>query len=401
MENNSGIRIDKLREDNFHTWKTRIQLVLSLKEVDSYISDDPPDRESDSYSEWRKGDLKAKALIGLTLSDTHLEQVQHAYSAKEMWILICDIFEKHTLLNKLAARRRFYTAKMHDTEKILAFAARVRQMAATLKSMSVSIEDSEMAMALLNGLPDRFDSFISALDAAHTDDDHLTFELVQSRCLQEEQRHAQRDQDPLKRFEAAALLATGSKSRKFTSAETCVHCRKHHDSSRCYFKYPHLAPQGHPARAQLDKAKKDSKALVAQTPSDTQLPLENDYKCLLGVPPAHDVALQSSQHMATSSSHWIIDSSCTSHVTHDRSVFISYTNATTTSSLDLGAHSSALIVGRGDVKLNLCLPNGENKPCLVKNVQHVPDLRYQLLSVSAMAKLGISVQFDESCALLV
>ena len=152
----------KTDEDNFHTWKTRIQLVLSLKEVDSYISDHPPDRESDSYSDWRKGDLKAKALIGLTLSDSHLEQVQHAdISAKHMWTLICDIFEKHTLLNKLAARRRFYTAKMHDTEKILAFAARVRQMAATLKSMSVTIEDSEMAMALLNGLPDRFDSLIS------------------------------------------------------------------------------------------------------------------------------------------------------------------------------------------------------------------------------------------------
>ena len=62
-------------------------------------------------------------------------------------------------------------------------------MVATLKSMSVTLEDSEMLIALLNGLPDRFDSLISALDASHTDDKHLTFELVQSRCLQEEQRH--------------------------------------------------------------------------------------------------------------------------------------------------------------------------------------------------------------------
>ena len=97
---------------------------------------------------------------------------------------------------------------MHVNEKILAFAARIRQMAATLKSMSVTLEDSEMLIALLNGLPDRFDSLISALDASHTDDKHLTFELVQSRCLQEEQRHTQRDEDALKKSEAAALLAT-------------------------------------------------------------------------------------------------------------------------------------------------------------------------------------------------
>ena len=56
-------------------------------------------------------------------------------------------------------------------------------MAATLKSMFVTLEDTGMAMALLNGLPDRFDTLISALDASHTDDKHMTFELVQSRCL--------------------------------------------------------------------------------------------------------------------------------------------------------------------------------------------------------------------------
>ena len=400
MDTNSGIRIDKLRDDNFHTWKTRIQLVLSLKEVDGYISDDPPDRESDSYSEWNKGDLKAKALIGLTLSDAHLEQVQHAGSAKEMWTLICDIFEKHTLLNKLAARRRFYTAKMHENEKLLAFAARVRQLAATLKSMSVTIEDSEMAMALLNGLPDRFDSLISALDASHTDDEDLTFEFVQSRCLQEEQRHAIRDQDALKKSEAAALLATrSSKPRRHSSADTCVHCGKHRDSSKCYIKYPHLAPPGHPARARLEN--NEGKALVAQQPADAQPSSENDYVCLLGVPPSPSIALQSSTTGTGPTSHWIIDSGCTSHVTYDRSAFVSYVAATTSSNLDLGASSSAPIVGRGDVKLYLSSPDGTRSACIVRNVLHVPELRYQLLSVSAMAKHGVRVQFDQSRALLI
>ena len=241
MDSSTGIRIDKLREDNFHKWKTRIQLVMSLKEVDNYITDDPPARESDNYpatyAKWRKGDLKAKALIGLTLFDSYLEQVQHASTPKEMWRLICDIFEKHTLLNKLAARRRFYTAKMHDNEKILPFAARIRQMAATLKSMSINIEDGEMAMALLNGLPDRFDSLISALDASHTDDKQLTFELVcmcgQSRCLQEEQRHTQRDQDALIKSEAAALLATKfSTSCSKGSSSLCSSGPRHQERHR-------------------------------------------------------------------------------------------------------------------------------------------------------------------------
>ena len=96
-------------------------------------------------------------------------------------------------------------------------------------------------------------------------------------------------------------------------------------------------------------------------------------------------------HKASSSEHWIIDSSYTSHVTDDRSAFTSYTATSVVSNLDLGRdiNSSAPIVGRGDVRLDLCMPDGSIKSCLVKNALHVPDLRYQLLSVSAMSKLGV------------
>lgn len=59
-----------------------------------------------------KGDFEAKVIIGLTLSENQLEQVQHASSATAMWKLMCEILEKHTFLNKLAAPRKFYTASM-------------------------------------------------------------------------------------------------------------------------------------------------------------------------------------------------------------------------------------------------------------------------------------------------
>ena len=94
-----GMKITKLSDDNYHTWKSRIQLILSLKELDEYIEDDPPSDDSDKESlrKWRRCDSKAKAVIGLTLSDTHLEQVQHAEAAKEMWNMIIDISEKHII----------------------------------------------------------------------------------------------------------------------------------------------------------------------------------------------------------------------------------------------------------------------------------------------------------------
>ena len=64
--------------------------------------------------------------------------------------------------------------------------------------MNVIIDDSEMAMALLNGLPDRFDGLIAALDALGDDYKLFTFDYVLSRSQQEEQRHVQRDSQALK-----------------------------------------------------------------------------------------------------------------------------------------------------------------------------------------------------------
>ncbi len=63
-----------------------------------------------------------------------------------------------SISSPLAATRR-------GDEKILQFANRIQQLASTLKAMRVDIDDSERAMALLNGLQDQYDALISALDA--------------------------------------------------------------------------------------------------------------------------------------------------------------------------------------------------------------------------------------------
>lgn len=374
-----GITIEKLRDNNFHTWKKRIRFVLSFRELDDYLDDDSPATTSNEYASWCKKDKKAQAIIGLSLSDDHLEQVQHAETAKEMWKLICDIFEKHTLLNKLSARRRFYTASMNEGEKVLAFAARIRQLAATLKSMGVKIDDQEMAMAFLCGLPDRFDGLISALDALADDSKTFTFQFVVSRCQQEEQRHAQRDQDTAQKTETAALLAARTRPKG-----DCEHCGKHNDSSRCYFKYPHLAPPNHPARRRI-------KALVGQEAKQPQPAEEEPEVVCLN-------ARTLERALPNGTTNWVIDSGCTSHLTYDRSAFSSY-KATNQEYVDLGGNIHVSIIGQGDVTLELRV-KGKVVKYIIKNVKHVPSLRYQLLSVSSMAKLGIRTTFKDTGAIL-
>jgi hypothetical protein len=75
------------------------------------------------------------ACIGLSSSDALHENMRDASSAIEMLTSITNVFERHTLLNMLSARRNFYTATMLDGEKILQYANRIRQLAVTLKNM--------------------------------------------------------------------------------------------------------------------------------------------------------------------------------------------------------------------------------------------------------------------------
>lgn len=67
-------------------------------------------------------------------------------------------------------------------------------------------------MAALNGLPERFENLISALDALLNEERTLSLDLVKSRLIQEEQRMLLRSETHMVKTEAAALVAKNKPS---------------------------------------------------------------------------------------------------------------------------------------------------------------------------------------------
>lgn len=102
-----------------------------------------------------------------------------------MWKEVGDLFQRETLLNSLKARRHFYLAKMNDNEKSLSFISRVRQLALDWKAIALTIDDQEIAMTVVCGLPAKYEHLIVAIDAA-ADDSKLNMDFVKSRLFQEE-----------------------------------------------------------------------------------------------------------------------------------------------------------------------------------------------------------------------
>lgn len=180
----SGIRIEKLDETNFYSWKQKIELVLGYKEVDEMI--DPhlcPTRpeEQNEHKKWLRKDKLARLYIGLSVSGEMLKNLQHTTTALEMWNEICNLYQRHTLPNTLTARREFCTVTVKEDEKMLVYVNRVRQLASILESMDVCIDDKELPMAVLNGLPGKYNALITALDTIGDDNNAFTFDKVRSR----------------------------------------------------------------------------------------------------------------------------------------------------------------------------------------------------------------------------
>ncbi len=377
----SSMKIEQLKESNYHAWKIRIQHVLTLKGLKKFIIQDPPERTATNLAQhesWEEKDAKAQAVIGLTLSDELLENVREVASAKEMWTAIRNVFERHTLLNKLSARRKFYTAAMEGNESVLKFANRIRQLAASLKSMNVDIPQSEMAMALLNGLPQEYNALISALDAVEDDDAELDWEFVKSRVMQEEQRINMRAQSAIKNSETSALVSKQFSSSHCSNCSSslkprphCSHCNKvGHFENKCWVKFPHLNPRN-------KKNSENKPALIASGST------EDPVICLM--------AKYEQSTEPTKSGNWYIDSGCSNHMTYDKDLFSSYSSGSN-SSVELGNNNVATVSGSGSVDLTLLVDN-KPKKCRLSNVLHVPDLGYQLLSVTTLDKSGLKISF--------
>jgi Reverse transcriptase (RNA-dependent DNA polymerase)/gag-polypeptide of LTR copia-type/Integrase core domain/GAG-pre-integrase domain len=379
-----GFKIDKLTSSNYHTWKQKIELVLAFRELDEVVFNIVSTnvmQDTAAAAELKKKDAKAKAVIGLTLSDEHLEHVRGAETAAEMWLAIKNVFQRTSLLNKLAARRRFYTASMVDNEKILTYINRVKQLTEELKAMGVIIDDEEVAMAVLNGLPPKYDHLIVALDTMG-DDTKLTLEFTKSRLMQEEQRSDEREMRNTSRVKTEDAALVGNSSHKTVghirdrSNNMCFRCNKpghvaRYCRSKVYFDNENSGYRNTKVGDTAQVVKEDRNS------GD-----ESDSVCLIG----KNIGDSKICEMK-----WLIDSGASVHMTSCKDAMEEY-KSIPIPNISIGDKTKLQIVGSGNVTIAIMVDERVVK-CTIRNVLHVPSLGYNLLSVGAMEAKGMTASF--------
>lgn len=288
-----------------------------------------------------------------------------------MWKVILELFQRRTLLNRLAACRKFYSAKMLDSKKTISYVSRVRQLAADLKAMNTHFNDQDLAMTVLCGLPTKFEHLIVAIDAL-SDDVSLTLDFVKNRLPQEHQQISKRHKATVT---GDIVLVNNSSHR---NKLLCSYCkRRNHSESRCYPSYPHL------------RSFNESKELVAETKKPAQIfqvhkPSEEFYVCLVE---SHKQSLK----LNNSPKVWEVDSGGTSHMTFDKSVFTDIEHLPPFH-VGMGYKSIVTAYRRSTLFVTFIVQN-KRVQYILYSALYISELRYQLFLVNVMDSMGVKTSF--------
>jgi hypothetical protein len=250
-----------------------------------------------------------------------------------------------------------------------------------LHGIGEEISDFHVAALLLSGLPDSYETLVTALDARP--DDELTLEYVKGKLVDEYKRKTEANKDNYK-SETALRACDKSKykskfnnnSKESASQETreCFYCKK----------------KGH-----LKKECRSWKAKMAEYKK------AEGHKAKTAVEENEDNASENEIAFAASNSNlsknvWCIDSGATSHMTNNPEFFTTFNNKKKDKIVMAnGQHVTSAGVGNGYLNCNV---KNEVRKIPVKDVLFVPNLESNLLSVKQLAKQGNTVTFEgENC----
>ena len=236
MAESTFVRITKLNNQNYQTWKFKVELLLTKEDLWDTISKDPPEPLTDA---WRSKDCKARATIGLLLEDNQLHHVRKESTAKSTWTALQKYHEKSTLSNKVSLLKKLCGLKLTDCGNMESHLAQMEDLIDQLSSLGETLAEHLTVALFLSSLPDSYGTLITALETRNEAD--LTTELVKNKLIEEFKRRNETGVTFIQ--EQQALKATVDKDSRRTTTNntgaqiTCFFCKKQNHMKKDCRKY--------------------------------------------------------------------------------------------------------------------------------------------------------------------
>jgi len=116
----------------------------------------------------KRQDAKASAIIGLNLGSEQLEHVSGCKTTAEMCSTLQGVCHRKSLMNKMKARREFYTVAMNVGKGMLGYINRVRNLGENPKAMGSALPEMDIATSDLNGLTSEYENLLVAFKSHRT-----------------------------------------------------------------------------------------------------------------------------------------------------------------------------------------------------------------------------------------
>ena len=141
-----------------------ISLVLEENELDTYISGEVPVLEGDEAKALYKNNLvKANKIIADSIMDHIIPQLFSLKTLKEMFDSLTKLFEGKNINQNMTLRKQLKNVKIQNAETIQSYFIRVSQIEEQLEAIEEEVENAEVVITTLNGLPGSWDSFIQGM----------------------------------------------------------------------------------------------------------------------------------------------------------------------------------------------------------------------------------------------
>ena len=130
--------------------------------MDQYITGEFPEPKGDEANAAHNRSMdKAKKIIVDSIKDHLIPHVSSFKAAKEVYDALTKMFEGNNINRKMTLRNQLKNLKTQKSETIHSYFTRVAQ----IKEQLEAVEEGEIVMTTLNGLPISWDSFIQGICA--------------------------------------------------------------------------------------------------------------------------------------------------------------------------------------------------------------------------------------------